>query len=204
MIISEITIPRKMRREIQSTHHPRVPNYPNSWESNDTDLRQQLRTRGWEFTDSGYFSGVFVNDAKNYILKINYRSDPGFDSFAKLTKRMKSPYLPKIEDRKYFSKNGKTYYIYYIEKLTPCPENTAKNIIALFMILKDGKNEELPPHLLSFTNEYPGLLETCKKVINFAKITSKIVDLAGNNIMFRQSNNMPVIIDPFYDIDSLK
>ena len=49
-----------------------------------------------------------------------------------------------------------------------------------------------------------GLLETCQKIINFAKVSSKFVDLAGNNIMFRKSNNVPVIIDPFYDIDSLK
>ena len=74
------------------------------------------------------------------------------------------------------------------------------------MILKEpnGGFNDMPPHLVTFSDNYPGLLETCRKIIRFAKVSSNRIDMGGNNIMFRKSNNVPVIIDPFYDIDSLK
>ena len=189
MKINEITIPRQLRKGIAAAHQS---------EDIDSSLRTQLRKDGWYFIDSGLFSQVYVNDNKSYVLKINTHPDQAFDKFVKFTKKMKSPYLPKILDRKYFTKNGKVYYLYLIEKLVPCPKEIADTIFSASVQMRLGRGlDDVGREFFSET--YPGLYDFLKTVINAASILGPDghVDVGPRNIMMRPSDKMPVIMDPW-------
>ena len=184
MKLDEITISRKLRRGIEATH---------SREDIDPSLREQLKKSGWHFIDSGLFSQVYVKEGNPYVLKINTVPDNAFDKFVRYTHRVKSPYLPKIYDRKYFTKKGRTYYIYLIEKLEKCPVELSAAIYDATTSLK--YHDEAG----SVIQQYPGLEEIIVKLINDASILvpDGIVDIGRGNVMLRPSDNMPVIIDPW-------
>ena len=184
MRLNEITVSRKLRRGIEATH---------SAENIDVPLRQQLKKNGWEFINSGYFSQVYDKLGSPYVLKINTRTDTGFDSFAKFCQKMNSPYLPKIHDRKYFTKNDKTYYIYMIEKLSKCPNALADKIEEITTSIQfHGPLDAYK----DFLAQYPGLEQL---LITLVREQPDYIthDIGKSNIMFRMSDSMPVIIDPW-------
>jgi hypothetical protein len=203
MRIDEITIPRKLRRGVQATHN--VTKSENGFTVEP--MRELLKKTGWEFVNSGYFSGVYVNADKPYVMKINIRPDIGYDKFVKLTKKLNSPYLPKIHDRKYFTKDGKTYYIYLIEKLEECDPALANDINTVAREIEYIPQEIFDAEELKFVKEdnrnidedYPRLIDLIVTLTyrgHELMGLGGIVEIAQDNIMQREDGT-PVIIDPY-------
>ena len=174
-------------------------------------MRELLKKNGWEFADSGYFSGVYVNADKPYVMKINIRPDIGYDKFVKLTKKLNSPYLPKIHDRKYFTKSGQTYYIYLIEKLEQIDPALANDLDTIAREIKHIPQEIFDADELRFIKEdnrnidedYPGLIDL---IVTLTYRGPELmgagghVEIVQDNIMQREDGT-PVIIDPYAILD---
>ncbi|VVC05189.1 Uncharacterised protein [uncultured archaeon] len=195
-------------------------NYPFSWK--DTDLAQsfiqqvggntyipgeKLRTiiptfkkLGWQYTDSGSFSSVFVNPKKLYILKINYRADRPFAWFALLTRKFPNPHFPRIGDMKIFNFQHQRYYMFMIEKLEDGnipPEWKYFRDVGTWKHTSVLKKNLLllPKRTQQYFQENPSLVDALE-IISTYRHGYKL-DIFPSNIMFRKDGTL-VIVDPYY------
>jgi len=80
-------------------------------------IEKDLAKLGWYMLDSGYFSTVFTNANKNFVLKITHNPDPGYDHYVNLIHSIKNKHFPIISDRKEIVVDKLKYTVYLIEKL---------------------------------------------------------------------------------------
>ena len=59
-------------------------------------FKEKMKKLGWTFLSSGYFSSVFINPDKSYVIKMNNKQDRGFAKFVKIIKRNPNKHFPKI------------------------------------------------------------------------------------------------------------
>lgn len=170
-------------------------------QQSDNDLYDELTDRlekmGWEFHDSGYFSSVFINPRKNYILKVNTIPDKGFNYFVNLIKRYPNKHFPIVSNLRVIKTAEHDYYMYYIEKLYPV-QYSVENDISTYCL----------HHLYKMYNHHPNPYSPDSEYVNnnpdFARALDIVlqyhdkfgIDLPGNNIMQRQDGTV-VITDPY-------
>ena len=191
MLVSEITIPKKIYKGVTSTH-PAI--HTQTYEL--TKMNRKLKELGWILIDFGAFSYVYRNPSKNYVLKINNLPDPAYDKFVKFCQKVNSPYLPKIIDKQTFDADGKEYNLYYIEKLYKLSVSSSRSIREVIDAnIRDMPNWQVK-HFRSYDlfQKYPGLLEMILRLGNLKSYG--YFDLHPNNIMMRKDGT-PVLIDPF-------
>ena len=66
-------------------------------------LGVRLQKLGWTLLGKGYFSSVYQNPKKNYVLKINSRPDEGYAEYVRIIKKTKNKHFPRISDMKVLS-----------------------------------------------------------------------------------------------------
>jgi len=209
MKICEIVVPKtflkKYKKEIPArplTAEISVYNGEEAFNKHSEEwdkFRKNLQSNGWFRIGEGYYSDIFGNKNKNYVLKANTTPDQQYDRFTRFCKKEHSIYLPKIIDRKFISKNGNTYYVYLIEKLYKSSKDISKIIISIFKDIIENNADEshIREKYNKFFKKYPGLYEMIKKII---LVNPKNIDMTnmGNkdNIMVRKDGT-PVLIDPY-------
>ena len=80
-------------------------------------LEKALSKLEWYPLGEGYYSKVFCNEHKDYVLKINTLPDPAYQYYVKTIKKYCNPHFPRISNMKELKVDGNTYYVYVIEKL---------------------------------------------------------------------------------------
>ena len=170
-------------------------------QQSDNDLYDELTDRlekmGWEFHDSGYFSSVFINPRKNYILKVNTIPDEGFNYFVNLIKRYPNKHFPIVSNLRLIKTAAHDYYMYYIEKLYPVQYLVEKDI-STYCLHHAYKRYNHTPNPYSSDSEY------VKNNPDFARALDIVlqyhgkfgIDVPGDNIMQRQDGTV-VITDPY-------
>jgi hypothetical protein len=204
--VDEATIPKKLVHDVK-THPAYDPNYENpTGENLFAKFNKMLKEQGWKKVGEGYFSIVYANDKKNYILKVNTQPDPAYDVFVKFCQKQHSVYLPKIIDRKFFIKPNtcfigperNTYYLYFIERLQKAPKKLSYPIMNFAGALEND-DKVSADHYRKTIAKYPGLSDIIEKIILKAGNNTDLLgmDLNNyNNIMMRKDGT-PVIIDPY-------
>jgi hypothetical protein len=163
----------------------------------NTLLRKKLSKYGWKYLNGGYFSKVFVNPNKNYVLKINSIPDKGYETYVELIKHHRNPHFPIISDIKQLTINNEIYYAYLIEKLKPIHALIAKKYVSIFDIVINSPYVPIkqlfsiiPPLFL----KYPKLVKALQIVgQNYGYYN---LDLHEKNIMQRENGTI-VITDPY-------
>jgi len=187
----------------------------------DNKMIKHLLNKGWINTATGSMSRIFEHKNKNYVIKINIKEDKAFNSYVQIIKQIKTIYVPRILDEKYFEKSGKTYHIYLIEKLYNLPMSDPKSdaIQRCFWELIPGTEKWTVKDLMDrltkeesysyqasakygkvikILNKYKGLAETILKIAASAdKSKNLYLDIHTGNLMQRK-NGTPVITDPYY------
>jgi len=170
------------------------------------NMEAALKKLGWNCEAEGYFSSVWVNDNKPFVLKINEQPDRGYAHFVSVVKKHRNKHFPVISDQKEMEIAGRKYYIYMIEKLKPINYlAAAREYLNIFSkvirfpadSLKSLFNEDnaysypQPPTILL---DNPSLVKALRIIgNNFAGFVN---DLHAGNIMQRDNGTI-VIIDPY-------
>lgn len=202
---SKPKIPVKVSKEVNK--HLSNPNYnPNR---NEYALSKLLRNLGWQLLSlDGYFSDVYGNPNKDYILKINKRPDSAYNAYVALIKKSNNPHFSKISDLKVLNIKGQKYYIYLIEKLDVLyvlnidGDDYYADLIRLFNDIIRYPNDNIftsryPTEILQYMQKNPKLLQAIKIISKYYYKSSGIsLDLHGNNMMKRNDGTL-VITDPF-------
>ena len=174
---------------------------------NDNDMIYLLKKRitktlesyGWLLVDSGYFSTVYSNRKKNYVLKVNLRTDPGYDKYVRFIKSHRSRYFPVISDKKLLTTvDNQKVYVYLIEKLnsyfiTHEVPDTIYDIIEILNLDYKNLNNWKRKHS-EFMKKYPGLIQL---VINLNKQKGVRLDLQRSSNVMHRRDGTPVITDPY-------
>lgn len=173
---------------------------------NHSSIGEFLKKHGWTEIGSGNFSNVYGSKNKDYILKVNKVEDFGFKTFANFCQKTKSPYLPKISDRKQFVIDGKVYNMYFIEKLHKFNNKAVKEAIVQATICIDSNKkvgsaealrkefDDMGSKLLKPLEKYPGLLELILQLGQVCNKTGTWFDFGPDFVMSR--GDIPVLSDP--------
>jgi len=145
---------------------------------------------GWNLAGSGHFALVFENPNKNYVIRVEYNKDLGFEEFYEFVKNHKCKYLPKIK-KDSIRNGGEIKNIYLIEKLMPLKDEKLKTII--INLFNDWHPTEKDKILLK---KYPRLEEFIEYMVR--NIGDKTLDIHEDNLMQR-ADKTPIIIDAFYN-----
>jgi hypothetical protein len=181
------------------------------------DMKQKLEKMGWRKISKGYFSMVFDNPKKEYILKVNMRPDSAYAHYVKIIHENPSVHFPKISDKKRLIIGYKSYYVYLIEKLQSVQENQLMikigNIIG--RIAKDASsgiprsvddvkencikaaenmNGDLEYQALYYMANHESLIQA--SIIIGQRMGKNMLDIGSNNIMTRTDGTI-VITDPY-------
>ena len=161
------------------------------------ELYKKLEKLGWIFVAEGSYSAVFTNPKKSYILKVNKRTDRGFDRFVEIVHKFRNKHFPVISNEQHLGDQS----IYFIEKLQKMPNNlTAEALTDLCDdLISYAKYDEAnyKPHS-DFTKNYmkknPELVIACNIIGENSREMD--IDMHMGNIMMRKDGTL-VIIDPF-------
>ena len=108
-------------KQLQEYSKPKIPS--KFYKAVDHNLNSKsyitydLEKMGWRCIGNGGFANVYGNPNKDYVLKITYNPDPAYAYYVSLIKKLHNKHLPVISDLKRITINGRTCYIYLIEKL---------------------------------------------------------------------------------------
>lgn len=184
--------------------------------SNNEWLDEKLYTLGWEKLSEGAYSFVYENDKKNYILKVNFKQDLGYDQFVKLIHRRRNKHFPRISDKQQLSFASYNYNIYLIEKLIKIPEPYCQYYSSIISAIMRLYHEEMNPSLKmvldylqknyftkrefqkgkQFILSNPDLVKAAAILGTAQKYHKLYNDLHAKNIMKRDDGTI-VIIDPY-------
>ena len=168
----------------------------------DDEFEKKLQKMGWRLLDTGKFSAVFENPSKNFILKVTYRVDKGYEHYVNIIKRSRNPHFPKIGDMKVIPYGGNNYYVYLIEKLNPLHGYERFELVRNLDSVINRPNESL---ISIFERHYgvpiPEYLSSQPKLVQALRIIGKNIgkqwnDLHAGNIMKRKDGTI-VITDPY-------
>ena len=85
------------------------------------EITAKLAKLGWRMGGKGYFSQVYINPKKNYVLKLNTHSDKGFTQYVNLLKTHPNKHFPVISAMKTIDLGSawesRPVSLYLIEKL---------------------------------------------------------------------------------------
>jgi hypothetical protein len=164
-------------------------------------VTQYMHKAGWNLLGAGYFSSVFQNPKKSYIIKINYKPDNAFKYYVDMIKESKNRHFPKINDVKTIKVGNTEYHTYLIEKLYQAPK-IVKSYIHFFMFCRGDFDEELRRHpndssminAKRYFEKHKELQRALKLVI---KNKSRFfMDVNDENVMQRKDGTI-VITDPY-------
>jgi hypothetical protein len=195
---SKPKIPIKFSRIISSYKEGKIFDYV---------MEDKLKKLGWTFLDAGYYSSVYSNPKKPYILKVNGKIDSAYAQYVALIKKYKNPHFPKISDLKLMEIDGFRYYIYLIEKLNSVPGKKDKIVRALENIMYAPRhsfayycrNNDIPEETIYLFQQQPELINACKIIGKFrdnSKNPYVSLDMHGGNIMQRNDGTL-IITDPY-------
>ena len=172
-----------------------------------TTMIEKLKDSGWSMTNTGFFSDVFSNPYKPYILKVNSRPDRAFAWFAFLTRKFPNIHFPKIGNMKVYKHYNEKYYVYLIERLYPIQLSSEKlqqllsalQVIAnnpdkSFEQLQDYYNINLLRTVRYYINNKPELINAAN-IIGKYKTNKNRLDFSFQNVMSRDDGTI-VITDP--------
>jgi len=188
------------------------------------ELLRRLKKLGWTRLGNGYFSLVFSNPKKNYVLKVNLVNDPGYIEYVKLIKSHPNKYFPHISDMKILEVNGEEFGIYLIERLKEMdtPWNfiyseilrgmmgvqaggasvTKKGMLTLQNTPAPKKyNQDDWTEILDRIEENEEFVNAINLVVTWANKRLIGIDMHNGNIMQR-SDGTAVITDPYAGLNS--
>jgi len=152
---------------------------------------------------AGYYSTVYSNPKKSYVLKVNDRQDTAYAQYVSLIKKYNNKHFPKISDLKFIEVNGGRYYIYLIEKLDDV-RSEMKHLANVFSEIIDCPYSSLTffntSHTqLDYLKQNPELVTALRIIGKFKhNIKNPYIsnDMHGGNIMQRKDGTI-VITDPY-------
>jgi len=170
-----------------------------------TELQNKLSRLGWITSEKeqlhGYFSTVYTNLRKNFVLKINDRPDPGYAHFVEVVKKAHNIHFPRISDMRVMEIGDKKYAVYLIEKLEPA---RIYNMDFAFKLIVNFPDSPLEETFEKFTTKgtVPELLQYDPSLVEALRYVGRNMgtfknDLHFNNFMMRPSDQAIVIIDPY-------
>lgn len=166
----------------------------------NSQLKSTLKGLGWTYLNEGCFSFVFTNPSKPYVLKLNYKEDPGFANYVDLIKINPNRYFPQISDKKTLTVANKNYEVYLIEKLYHFESETGheyeRAINAIVTHPCTPVKQLFSYGVPSFILENPELVTALKLIRKFSRQIGYKMDLHSNNIMQRENGDI-VISDPY-------
>lgn len=179
----------------------------NRGEISEYSMKNKLKNLGWEFLNSGYYSNVYQNPNKPYILKVNSKIDTAYAQYVTLVRKIHNKHFPKISDLKFIELDGKRYYIYLIEKLEPCRDDIKYDLSLILSKIVDYPGSSFAYFERTYRNkqEVLDLLKNQPELIKVARIIGKYRsklkvyvenDLHSGNIMQRVDGTI-VITDPY-------
>lgn len=186
----------------QSVIYPRVltevfDQELNSIPSNmsDEEIKEFLHNNGYEQPISRFYSDVYLNPQKNYVVKVcRVPIDIAYLKFVNyVLKNPNNINLPKISPVKWFGEGDNKFFIVLIEKLAPMSDNNFANLIHKWLN-HYVEDKPLPEELEIALKPYTNLLNTLEDIDNTLVGFGTVFDLNVENFMLR--GNIPVITDP--------
>lgn len=170
-------------------------------------LAKRLNSLGYEeySIGSGYYSHVYARPDDPYVIKI-YHDDPGYQHFLSFIREYPNDqHLPKV---KLSVKLPGSFRLIRIERLAPSSVHVSSMIYDFTTLYKkikiisreyDSDSSYIRSRLEGFSKliavEFPSLVGTLKRIVDYADSYNLDMDIHPGNIMMR--GNIPVIIDPF-------
>ena len=158
---------------------------------------ENLKREGYReyLAGEGLFAGVFSKPDDNWVVKLYYADDSGYETYLKyVLQNQNNVHVPKIIGKPVTFL--KKYRILRMEKLRKYDINNEddQKIYSALINYIDFKKiypEHIPSNVQWLTDEYPQLSD----LIDLMVKNHSSLDLHPGNIMFR--GNVPVITDPF-------
>lgn len=205
MLITEFS-PNKLRPDIVAPTYdyfnamPRADdaNYYTKKRAAFEMLQATLKRNGWTYLDEGYYSTVFSNPNKSFVLKINTKPDTGYERYVSVIKKHKNKHFPIISDMKVVKIDHKNLYVYLIEKLTKLTSIQAMIYSDFFSSIIRRPYKSLDD---IFNYDVPTIFKTDPSLVRALRIVGQCaedsgLDMHGGNIMQR-TNGTIVITDPY-------
>jgi hypothetical protein len=196
MKINEINVPKR----VVSTAKKHF-SYKND-EQDDSLLDNAMKKMGWHLIGTGFFSNVYFNSKKKFVLKINTRPDLEYQRYVDVIKKYKNKHFPMISDIKKIRIGGNIYGVYSIEKLKELNHDNWNMVSAIFYEFELRRNssskkfyndmEENEKQFLDNNPEFVKALE----IVKSNKQKSRELDLSPDNVMQREDGTL-VITDPY-------
>lgn len=165
------------------------------------ELDEILSKMGWHHIVSGKYSAVFESKRnKNFVLKINFQEDLGYDSYVDIIKDYQSIHFPVITDKHRLALNGMSYGVYLIEKLREIDYAEDADGLSWKYLLKqvmynpNKSMEDLFDYMPDLYKQNPGLFEAAQYIGEHRK--NYYLDIHEGNIMTRKDGTL-VITDPY-------
>ena len=173
-------------------------------------LNTYFKNLGWNRVGVGYFSEVYANPKKNYVIKVNKQPDRSYERFIDFVKQHPNKHFPVVSDVKLIMLAGAKFYIYALERLgefTSPLKNVESKIIAnllqeiglypdddLDVIVDEDLRFNDIPELKAWINQQPGLVKAVRMLGKYRGKSG--LDIWENNLMQRKDGTI-VITDPY-------
>jgi len=177
-------------------------------------LAMNFNNRGWRTLGRGVFGLVLEKKDSDFVIKVSPHNDIGFNKFVLITHKYNNPHFPKITNVRRIQYEGRTFFIYLIEKLYPVPYHyltdnvmiALGNIAAGYESFDDALNSSrvtglpgLREKLTEYFKAFPKLVEAAEIIknsgVNIAQSKKHRIDMHNGNFM-RRADGTLVITDP--------